>query len=207
MPFKSESQRRFFHAAEQRGDLPKGTAAKWEEHTKNKQLPEKVMEKSAFEIGFEKKAFAPLMAMGRLGKSVSGFMAAKAPNAPKFFQKPMQAVTNFGKGNTVGLGAATLGAGALGVGGLALGAKKMLTPAQPVQQQQPKYANFQHAAELAGLGILAAPAASHLAGHEWKSQKAKNVAEVGGLGVLAAPSIAHFVSKSKKLAPYVKHLV
>ena len=40
--------------------------------------------------------------------------------------------------------------------------------------------------ELAGLGLLAAPAVSHLAGKEWK-EKNKNIAEVGGLGILAAP--------------------
>jgi hypothetical protein len=42
MPFKSKAQRRFFYAAEDRGDLPEGTAARWEEHTpKGKKLPEK----------------------------------------------------------------------------------------------------------------------------------------------------------------------
>jgi hypothetical protein len=42
MPFKSESQRRYFHAAEARGDLPKGTASRWEHETKNKKLPRHV---------------------------------------------------------------------------------------------------------------------------------------------------------------------
>lgn len=40
MPFKSQAQRRFFHAAESRGDMPKGTAARWEGHTKGP-LPER----------------------------------------------------------------------------------------------------------------------------------------------------------------------
>jgi hypothetical protein len=40
--------------------------------------------------------------------------------------------------------------------------------------------------ELAGLGILAAPSASNLAGHPW-GEKAKDVSEVAGLGMLAAP--------------------
>lgn len=44
-----------------------------------------------------------------------------------------------------------------------------------------------HAAELTGLGILAAPSLGHMAGKEW-SEKNKARAEVGGLGVLAAPS-------------------
>ena len=45
MPFKSEAQRRLFYAKEKRGELPKGTAKKWEKHTpKGKKLPEKVSE-------------------------------------------------------------------------------------------------------------------------------------------------------------------
>jgi hypothetical protein len=62
-----------------------------------------------------------------------------------------------------------------------------------------KKANFAHSAELAGLGILAAPAAHELANKEqagkfWTSKR-KAIAEVGGLGVLALPSIAHFAGK------------
>lgn len=44
-----------------------------------------------------------------------------------------------------------------------------------------------HAAELAGLGILAAPSIQHLRGKEM-SEKNKARTEVAGLGVLAAPS-------------------
>ncbi len=42
MPFKSQAQRGFMHAAEARGDVPKGTAARWEAHTKRKKLPQHV---------------------------------------------------------------------------------------------------------------------------------------------------------------------
>lgn len=42
MPFKSEAQRRWMYAAESRGEVPKGTAERWERHTKGKQLPERV---------------------------------------------------------------------------------------------------------------------------------------------------------------------
>lgn len=42
MPFSSKAQRRFMYAAEARGDVPKGTASRWEKHTKNKNLPEHV---------------------------------------------------------------------------------------------------------------------------------------------------------------------
>ena len=46
------------HAAEARGELPEGTAQRWEDHTpKGKKLPEKVkMKKEAFWAGFEKAA-------------------------------------------------------------------------------------------------------------------------------------------------------
>ena len=42
MPFSSEAQRRFMYWAEKEGKVPKGTVKKWEEHTKKKNLPEKV---------------------------------------------------------------------------------------------------------------------------------------------------------------------
>lgn len=42
MPFKSKAQQRFMFAAEARGEVPKGTAKTWAEHTPNiKKLPEK----------------------------------------------------------------------------------------------------------------------------------------------------------------------
>lgn len=46
MPFKSEAQRRLFYAKEKRGELPKGTTARWEEHTPDKKLPEHVKKSS-----------------------------------------------------------------------------------------------------------------------------------------------------------------
>lgn len=58
MPFKSKAQQRFMFAAEGRGDIPKGTAKRWADHTPNiKKLPEKKAEfqKAAFELG---KAYA-----------------------------------------------------------------------------------------------------------------------------------------------------
>lgn len=47
---------------------------------------------------------------------------------------------------------------------------------------------FAHAAELGGLGVLAAPAIQHLRGKEM-SEGAKAKTEVAGLGILAAPSL------------------
>jgi hypothetical protein len=40
MPFKSEAQRRWMFAAEDRGEVPEGTAQRWAKHTKGKDLPE-----------------------------------------------------------------------------------------------------------------------------------------------------------------------
>jgi hypothetical protein len=42
-PFKSDAQRRWMFAAEDRGEVPKGTADRWAKHTKNiKKLPERI---------------------------------------------------------------------------------------------------------------------------------------------------------------------
>lgn len=42
MPFKSEAQRRKFYAMANRGEISKKEVNKWEEHTKDKDLPERV---------------------------------------------------------------------------------------------------------------------------------------------------------------------
>ncbi len=42
MPYKSDSQRRFFHAAEERGDISKSTVDEFDQASKGKKLPEKV---------------------------------------------------------------------------------------------------------------------------------------------------------------------
>lgn len=61
MPFKSKAQQRFMFAAENRGQLPKGTAERWARETPNiKNLPEKVKKTrkqaaliTAYNIGFQ----------------------------------------------------------------------------------------------------------------------------------------------------------
>lgn len=45
MPYKSERQRRFFHAAEERGEIPKKTVEHWDKASKGKDLPEHVNKK------------------------------------------------------------------------------------------------------------------------------------------------------------------
>lgn len=59
--------------------------------------------------------------------------------------------------------------------------------------------NNEHAIDVAGLGVLAAPSAAGLArakkDPEARKDVAHNAAELGGLGILAAPGIAHLLSK------------
>jgi len=60
MPFKSKAQMRWMFAAEERGEIPKGTAKRWAEHTKNiDKLPERKRKKDEKdnESSKEKKAF------------------------------------------------------------------------------------------------------------------------------------------------------
>lgn len=48
MPFKSQAQRRFMYAAEERGDVEPGTAKRWAKETKDiKGLPERVKARKA----------------------------------------------------------------------------------------------------------------------------------------------------------------
>lgn len=40
MPYKSDKQRKFFHAAEERGDISKKTVNEFDKASKGKELPE-----------------------------------------------------------------------------------------------------------------------------------------------------------------------
>lgn len=42
MPYKSDAQRRYFHAAEKRGEISKKTVDEYDKASKGKDLPEKV---------------------------------------------------------------------------------------------------------------------------------------------------------------------
>jgi hypothetical protein len=42
MPYKSDAQRRFFHAAEERGEISPKTVKEFDRASKGKKLPEKV---------------------------------------------------------------------------------------------------------------------------------------------------------------------
>lgn len=45
MPYKSDKQRKFFHAAAERGEISKATVAEWDRASKGKKLPEKAPKK------------------------------------------------------------------------------------------------------------------------------------------------------------------
>lgn len=45
MPYKSEAQRKFFHAAEKRGEISKATVSEYDKASKGKKLPQKVKKK------------------------------------------------------------------------------------------------------------------------------------------------------------------
>lgn len=79
MPFTSKAQRRFMYAAEARGDIPKGTASRWERHTTNKNLPEHVKK-----AGWITKTAAPAV------------KPLPIANIQKSAQKPMMSDSTFG---------------------------------------------------------------------------------------------------------------
>lgn len=45
MPYKSDKQRRFFHAAEKRGEISSAVVDEWDKASKGKKLPEKAKTK------------------------------------------------------------------------------------------------------------------------------------------------------------------
>lgn len=51
MPFKSEAQRRKFHAMANRGEISEKTVSEWEHKTKNKKDLPMHVKKTAFEHG------------------------------------------------------------------------------------------------------------------------------------------------------------
>jgi hypothetical protein len=89
MPFKSQAQRGFMHAAESRGQVPKGTAAKWESHTKRKKLPQhvaKTAEQAVLDVcaAFGVSKLANVIAANSIQSGASAQpMAMPAPTRPQ----------------------------------------------------------------------------------------------------------------------------
>lgn len=55
MPYKSDAQRRFFHAAEKRGEISPKTVKEYDQASKEKKLPEKVERFKKLKERFNKK--------------------------------------------------------------------------------------------------------------------------------------------------------
>lgn len=72
MPYKSDSQRRFFHAAEKRGDMPHKTVAEFDNASKGKSLPEYVKK----------------WAGGKMKRYADGGAVMPEPGTRAFFQPP-----------------------------------------------------------------------------------------------------------------------
>lgn len=126
MPFRSKAQMRYMFAAENRGDVPEGTAERWAKHTKNiKKLPEKVeeTEKAAAEQTPVNGAPAALLAAALSGASTGagvGGGIGGVLGAIRGLSDDNAADTTargFGKGVLIGGGAGAGGALGAGLGG------------------------------------------------------------------------------------------
>ena len=85
MPFKSQAQRKLFYAKESRGELPKGTAAKWEAHTPAGKLPEHV--KKASSIKIPKGGLKPGLLMNDLTQTMNSEDAKKVKKNLPFYRR------------------------------------------------------------------------------------------------------------------------
>jgi hypothetical protein len=94
MPFKSESQRKLFHAMAERGEISKAKVHEWEHATKNKKsLPEHV-KKTASEIAdevfaalsLEKKEASVSDILGKIAAGVAAFKASPAVGRKELLQ-------------------------------------------------------------------------------------------------------------------------
>lgn len=82
MPFKSKAQRRFMYAAEERGDVPKGTASRWEDATKGKKLPERVKKSEAPQYSFAPGSPELLQQMQQQNPQLYGTINTPRPEPP-----------------------------------------------------------------------------------------------------------------------------
>lgn len=182
-----------------RGEISKATVKKWEEHTpKDKPLPEKVEKEASVK--------SHLIAGGvgaTLGATGMGYLGIRHGEKQRHLGQLQAANYLLAGPHGQSIRNTTLTPedieGARTQGQYEERYMNGHTEKSAFVVGFEKKANFAHAAELAGLGILAAPATHELANKEqadkfWTPRK-KAIADVAGLGVLAAPSIAHFASK------------
>lgn len=164
----------------------------------------KHMEKSAFWVGFEKQAEEDSLERSPPASSwTGGIMGAAAGHAATKYVTPRVHVKNNPKATTafqIARSLAALGGGAVGAtrGSQAMGALRNIAKKQDdkyyaalkeKKNQKKEASAFGHAAELGGLGVLAAPSVQRLRGKPM-DEKAEHKTELAGLGILAAPSAA-----------------
>jgi hypothetical protein len=177
MPFKSQAQRRFMFAAESRGEVPKGTAKRWAHETpKDKKLPERVKEKRA--------TFEAAISCMDIGDSMTEKVA-------------------FGAGLQLGMKTASaLGTAAelTGLGVLAVPAAMDLAHKPKNETKgEAKMRKIRSAAELGGLGILAAhtiKSAAEIGGRRGDVAEAEDLLRSTPLGELV---LADFNGKNESL--------
>jgi len=102
MPFKSKAQMRWMFAAEERGELPKGTAERWAKHTKNiKDLPERKKSKDSDKKKKKKKdANAHKYICCKIAQKLSkSLIKASADNNKSFFSNIFSGVGEDISGN------------------------------------------------------------------------------------------------------------
>ena len=96
MPFKSQAQRRWMFAAEDRGEVPEGTAERWAHHTKDmKHLPEHIRHKKSaldayVEVLANSAASLILKEAGMMGGMMSMARGALGQGAGGGVKPPMQ---------------------------------------------------------------------------------------------------------------------
>lgn len=112
MPFRSQAQRRFFYAAEARGDMPRGTARRWERETaKGRRLPEKVAHLTEDTGEF---SMTPKTAAFDSGVCAGLEKVAAAGAVPGLVTRGIGAIGNWAAKNpnlAAGVGSGVLGAG------------------------------------------------------------------------------------------------
>ena len=171
MPFESKSQARFFFANKSRLEKEGVDVDEWASKTDFKHLPEKKkpMKKSEF-WATEKLAMGGTICKG-CGKQSRNCTCPPTMKAAEISDDEFWA-TDYIEAKTGSL----IGSGMLDELG-ALGNNE----------------RFLAGADVAGLGMLAAPSAYELATGDKVDDKTKNQAELGGLGVLAATQIPKFI--------------
>lgn len=78
MPFKSDAQRRFMFAAQDRGEVPQGTAERWARETPNiKSLPERVKKRKKTAAELADAAIAVTPFTGAMQDFIDGGKSAR----------------------------------------------------------------------------------------------------------------------------------